>query len=117
MKVGDAPISRYYEFGAFRLAPDAHHLYCNCDVVLSPPNDLTMRLLLVRKSGQVMDRESLIKALWPNTIVEEANLNVHILALRKALGEGPGVQRFIETLPRLGYRFIVPVIERHGSLN
>src|SRR5262249_30696968 len=56
-----------------------------------------------------MNRESLIKALWPNTVVEEANLNVHISALRKALAESQGEQRYIETLPRLGYRFIAPV--------
>lgn len=117
MKVREAPLNLYYEFGAFRLAPDAHHLYRNGEVVLLPPKEFDLLLLLVRNSGQVMDRESLIKALWPNTIVEEANLNVHISALRKALGEGPGEQRFIETLPRLGYRFIVPVIEMKGAPN
>ncbi len=58
-----------------------------------------------------MDRERLIKALWPNTVVEEANLNVHISALRKVLAENPGEQHYIETLPRLGYRFIAPVTE------
>src|SRR5581483_11058825 len=71
--------------------------------------------LLVRHSGQVMGRENLIKALWPNTVVEEANLNVHISALRKALADGSGEQRYIETLPRLGYRFIAPVVEVNGQ--
>src|SRR5262245_44423114 len=62
-----------------------------------------------------MNRESLIKALWPNTVVEEANLNVHISALRKALAENQGEHRYIETLPRLGYRFIAPVTEVNES--
>ena len=68
-------------------------------------------LLLLQNSGRVMDRETLIKALWPDTVVEEANLNVHISALRKALSESPNDHRYIETLPRLGYRFIAEVKE------
>src|SRR5260221_10034986 len=58
-----------------------------------------------------MERESLIKALWPDTIVEEANLNVHISALRKALAERKEGTHYIETLPRHGYRFTAPVFE------
>src|SRR5262249_39918325 len=53
--------------------------------------------------------------LWPDTVVEEANLNVHISALRKALAERSGEQHYIETLPRLGYRFIAPVTEVNGT--
>ena len=80
-----------------------------------PPKEFDLLLLLVQNPGQVMNRESLIKALWPNTVVEEANLNVHISALRKALAESSGEQHFIETLPRLGYRFIAPVTEVNGT--
>src|SRR5262245_55931597 len=72
-------------------------------------------MLLVQNPGQVMNREGLIKALWPDTVVEEANLNVHISALRKALAERSGEQHYIETLPRLGYRFIAPVTEVNGT--
>src|SRR5499426_421029 len=100
-----------YEFGPFRLATAEHRLYRNGEVVLLPPKEFDLLLLLVQNPGQVMNRESLIKALWPNTVVEEANLNVHISALRKALAESGGEQHFIETLPRLGYRFIAPVTE------
>lgn len=80
-----------------------------------PPKEFDLLLLLVQNPGQVMNRESLIKALWPNTVVEEANLNVHISALRKALAENAGELHFIETLPRLGYRFIAPVTEVNGT--
>src|SRR5215510_1083398 len=103
-----------YEFGPFRLATAEHRLYRNGEVVLLPPKEFDLLLLLVQNPGQVMNRESLIKALWPNTVVEEANLNVHISALRKALAESQGEQRYIETLPRLGYRFIAPVTEVGG---
>src|SRR5262245_20865751 len=80
-----------------------------------PPKEFDLLLLLAQNPGRVMNRESLIKALWPNTVVEEANLNVHISALRKALSESAGEQHFIETLPRLGYRFIAPVTEVDGT--
>ena len=102
---------QYYEFGPFRLAPGEHRLYRDGEVILLPPKEFDLLLLLARNPGQVMSRESLIKALWPNTVVEEANLNVHISALRKALAESQGEQHYIETLPRLGYRFIAPVTE------
>src|SRR5262245_59714638 len=107
--------SPFYEFGPFRLAPDEHRLYRDGEVILLPPKEFDLLLLLVQNSGQVMNRESLIKALWPNTVVEEANLNVQISALRKALAENQGEQRYIETLPRLGYRFIAAVTEVNES--
>src|SRR5215510_5601688 len=100
-----------YEFGPFRLATAEHRLYRNGEVVMLPPKEFDLLLLLAQNPGRVMSRENLIKALWPNTVVEEANLNVHISALRKALAESAGDQHFIETLPRLGYRFIAPVTE------
>src|SRR5262245_13011340 len=107
-------VSQYYEFGPFRLAPVEHRLYRDGEIVLLPPKEFDLLLLLVRNSGQVLDRERLIKSLWPNTVVEEANLNVHISALRKALAESHGEHQYIETLPRLGYRFIAPVTEVNG---
>ncbi len=111
MRPVERRVRHYYEFGPFRLATAEHRLYRNGEVVLLPPKEFDLLLLFVQHSGQVMDRESLLKALWPNTVVEEANLNVHISALRKALAENSGEPQYIETLPRLGYRFIAPVIE------
>jgi Tol biopolymer transport system component/DNA-binding winged helix-turn-helix (wHTH) protein len=107
--------NQFYEFGPFRLAAAEHRLYRNGEVIMLPPKEFDLLLLLVQNPGQVMNRESLIKALWPNTVVEEANLNVHISALRKALAERSGEQHYIETLPRLGYRFIAPVTEVDGA--
>jgi Tol biopolymer transport system component/DNA-binding winged helix-turn-helix (wHTH) protein len=107
----ESQLGLYYEFGPFRLDPGERRLYRDGEVILLPPKEFDLLLLLVRSSGKLMDRETLIKALWPKTVVEEANLNVHISALRKTLGETPDEYRYIETLPRLGYRFIAPVIE------
>src|SRR5215813_14094779 len=106
--------NQYYEFGPFRLAANEHRLYRDGEVIMLPPKEFDLLLLLVQNPGQVMNRENLIKALWPDTVVEEANLNVHISALRKALAERSGEQLYIETLPRLGYRFIAPVTEVNG---
>jgi Tol biopolymer transport system component/DNA-binding winged helix-turn-helix (wHTH) protein len=107
----ESQLGLYYEFGPFRLDPGERRFYRDGEIILLPPKEFDLLLLLVRSSGKLMDRESLIKALWPKTVVEEANLNVHISALRKTLGETPDEYRYIETLPRLGYRFIAPVIE------
>jgi Tol biopolymer transport system component/DNA-binding winged helix-turn-helix (wHTH) protein len=111
----ESQLGLYYEFGPFRLDPGERRLYRDGEVILLPPKEFDLLLLLVRSSGKLMDRESLIKALWPKTVVEEANLNVHISALRKTLGETPDEYRYIETLPRLGYRFIMPVVEVNPS--
>ncbi|MBO0719836.1 MAG: PD40 domain-containing protein [Blastocatellia bacterium] len=107
----ESQLGLYYEFGSFRLDPGERRLYREGEIVLLPPKEFDLLLLLVRSSGKLKDRESLIKALWPKTVVEEANLNVHISGLRKTLGENPEEYRYIETVPRLGYRFIAPVIE------
>ncbi|MBS1810482.1 MAG: PD40 domain-containing protein [Acidobacteria bacterium] len=103
------PLSPAYEFGPFHMALAEHRLYRQGEMVLLPPKEFELLLLLVQHAGQVMERDRLIKALWPNTIVEEANLNVHISALRKVLATNSGDNQYIETLPRLGYRFIAPV--------
>ncbi|MCI0663381.1 MAG: transcriptional regulator [Acidobacteria bacterium] len=118
MSAAEWHVSQYYEFGPFRLAPVEHRLYRDGEIVLLPPKEFDLLLLLIRNSGQVLDRERLIKSLWPNTVVEEANLNVHISALRKALAESQGEHQYIETLPRLGYRFrLSPLTETRSHLS
>ncbi|HZS03591.1 MAG TPA: winged helix-turn-helix domain-containing protein [Blastocatellia bacterium] len=108
-------VRRFYEFGPFRLVPDEQRMYREGEVVRLSPRVFELLLLLARNAGQVMDREGLISTLWPDTVVEEANLNVHISALRKALGESPGGHQYIETLPRLGYRFVASVREMEAD--
>lgn len=99
-----------YEFEALRL--DAHQrLLFGAD---GAPIPLTSRafdtlLFMIEHTGDVLDKETLMKAVWPDSIVEENNLNQSIAAVRRALGETPGDHRFIITIPGRGYRFVAPV--------
>src|SRR5262249_16748523 len=64
---------------------------------------------LVERHGHLVEKDELLKKVWPDTFVEEANLASNILQLRKALGDGENGQRFIETVPKRGYRFVASV--------
>jgi DNA-binding winged helix-turn-helix (wHTH) protein len=66
-------------------------------------------LVLVRRGREVVSKEELLKEVWPDSFVEEANLSQHIFKLRKALGDTLEGERYIVTLPGRGYRFAVPV--------
>ena len=65
-------------------------------------------MALVERAGDVVTKEELLQRVWPDTFVEEANLSVNVSALRKALGTGEGGHAYIQTIPRRGYRFVVP---------
>lgn len=65
-------------------------------------------MALVERAGDVVTKEELLQRVWPDTFVEEANLSVNVSALRKALGKGEDGQPYIQTIPRRGYRFVVP---------
>ena len=66
--------------------------------------------VLVDRAAAPVSKEALMQAAWPGLTVEESNLMVQIAALRRVLREEPGCERWIETLPRRGYRFVGPVI-------
>lgn len=66
-------------------------------------------LYLVRNSGKVVERDELLSAIWPDTVVEENNLTQHISALRRSLGEKPDDHRYIATIPGRGYKFVAKV--------
>src|SRR5499427_8740388 len=65
---------------------------------------------LVERPGVLVSKDALIEAAWPGRLVEESNLPVQVAALRRVLGEAPGGDRWIETMPGRGYRFIGPVL-------
>jgi DNA-binding winged helix-turn-helix (wHTH) protein len=102
---------KQYEFGPFRLDSSERRLLREGEPVPLSPKVFDLLFVLVRRPGQILEKEELLRAVWPDTIVEENNLSVNISALRKALGEGPNQHTYIETLPRRGYRFIAPVSE------
>lgn len=98
-----------YQFGAFQLIPHEHQLLCNGSQIALPPKTFETLVVLVEKSGRLIEKEELMQTLWPETFVEEANLTHHISALRKALGEKEDGQQYIQTVPRRGYRFVADV--------
>src|SRR6266550_6284467 len=100
----------FYEFGCFRVDEGERLLLRQGEPVPLAPKVFDTLLALVRDRGHVLDKERLMKQLWPDTFVEESNLTYNISQLRKALGDGAG-ERYIETIPRRGYRFTAPVRE------
>jgi Tol biopolymer transport system component/DNA-binding winged helix-turn-helix (wHTH) protein len=92
-----------YEFGPFRLEPSERKLQRGNEIVALTPKAFDTLLLLVRNSGHLMEKDELLRMLWPDSFVEEGSLSNSIFMLRKALGEDPA---FIETVPRRGYRFV-----------
>jgi eukaryotic-like serine/threonine-protein kinase len=98
-----------YEFGPFRMDPDKQVLLRDGQLIAVTPKAFETLLVLVRRGREVVSKEELLKKVWPDSFVEEANLSQHIFKLRKALGDTLEGQRYIVTLPGRGYRFAVPV--------
>jgi DNA-binding winged helix-turn-helix (wHTH) protein len=99
-----------YLFDRFQLDVTRRKLLSAAGVVLSL-NSRAMEalLLLVANAGHIMERRRLMQTIWPDTIVEDNNLNQCILAIRKALGETAGSNRYVMTVPGRGFCFVCPV--------
>ena len=100
-----------YEFGKFRLDPANHRLLSGGTPVALTPKVFELLLVLVQNGSRLTTKEGLTRRVWPNTVVEEANLTVNISALRRLLGETADGRPYIETVPKKGYRFVAPVAE------
>ena len=99
-----------YEFGAFRLDSWQQVLMRDQSVAVSlTPRAYDLLLYFLEHPGQLLTKSTLMKAIWPGTVVEENNLSQHVSVLRRALGEGDNGARYIVTVPRRGYRFIANV--------
>jgi DNA-binding winged helix-turn-helix (wHTH) protein/TolB-like protein len=105
----------FYEYGSFRLDPVEHRLTRNGIAVPLAPKAFELLLFLVQNQGRLLSKEQIMETLWPGSFVEEANLTVSISVLRKVLGEKEGNLRYIETIPKKGYRFIASVREVQGT--
>ena len=99
----------FYEFGRFRLNTADRVLLREGQLVPLTPKVFDILLALVENGGRLLEKDDLMKRVWPDTFVEEGNLTQNISLLRKALGEGIAGQQFIETIPRRGYRFVSPI--------
>jgi TolB-like protein/DNA-binding winged helix-turn-helix (wHTH) protein/Tfp pilus assembly protein PilF len=98
-----------YEFGRFTLISTEKRLLCDGKVVPLAPKVFDTLLLLVENHGRLVQKDELLKALWPDTVVEEVGLAHNVSQLRKVLGDPADDPKFIETLPKRGYRFIAAV--------
>jgi eukaryotic-like serine/threonine-protein kinase len=110
-KPENSPRVRSYEFGPFSLNPLKRIVFRGNDPVPVSPKCFDILLVLVEHSDEVLVKEELMERVWPNTVVEEGNLNRHISTLRKVLGESPNDHHYIVTVPGCGYRFVAEVRE------
>jgi DNA-binding winged helix-turn-helix (wHTH) protein/TolB-like protein/Flp pilus assembly protein TadD len=101
--------SDFYEFGRFRVKSDERLLLRGEDLVPLTPKAFDILLTLLENDGRIVNKDDLMKKVWPNTFVEEGNLTQNVSLLRKALGESANGPQFIETVPRRGYRFVAAV--------
>ena len=99
-----------YEFGGFRLNPGAHSLVGPDGAPIELPSRAFDALLcLVQRAGQVVDKATLLRVVWPRTVVEDNSLYQCVLAIRRALGDDGAERRFVITLPGRGFQFVAPV--------
>ena len=100
-----------YQFANFRLDTGERVLESGGRPISITPKALEVLIALVENRGHIVEKENLMRQVWPGTFVEENNLAFNISALRKLLGENSASPRFIETIPKRGYRFIADVIQ------
>ena len=98
-----------YRFGDFELDPTELVLRRKGVFVPLTPKATHALFLLIENAGALVSRDAFMEALWPDLVVEEANLTVAIHAIRKALGQGPDGEQYISTVAGRGYRFAVHV--------
>ena len=103
-----------FEFGLYRLIPAERLLLREEVPVRLPPKAFDALVLLVENAGHLLEKEELLKKVWPGTFVEESNLAQLVSILRKAMQDGEDGFQYIETVPRSGYRFIAEVRELTG---
>jgi len=98
-----------YEFGPYVMDPRSRILLKDGATVRLTPKAFDTLLVLVQHAPQVVAKEQLLKEVWPDIFVEEGSLSHNIHGLRKVLGDGSSEPRYIETIPKRGYRFVAPV--------
>jgi DNA-binding winged helix-turn-helix (wHTH) protein/Tol biopolymer transport system component len=102
-----------YEFGPFRLLVEEQVLLRDGQPLPLTPKAFQILLALLENQGHVVRKEALMQRVWPDTFVQEDNITYHVSAVRKALGDGENGNRYIETVPRRGYRFVGVVNGTH----
>ena len=104
-------VKQLYEFGPFCLDPAEHALLRDGRPIRLRPKVFEILLVLIENHGHLVEKDKLMNSVWAEQFVEEGNLNKNISMLRQALGEGENGHKFIETVPKRGYRFVADVRE------
>jgi Tol biopolymer transport system component/DNA-binding winged helix-turn-helix (wHTH) protein len=104
-----APENQLYEFGPYVIDARSRILLKDGATVRLTPKAFDTLLVLVQHASQVVEKEQLLKEVWPDIYVEEGSLSHNIHGLRKVLGDDSSEPRYIETIPKRGYRFVAPV--------
>jgi Tol biopolymer transport system component/DNA-binding winged helix-turn-helix (wHTH) protein len=104
-----------YDFGPFSLDVKKRRLLKDGQAIPVTSKNFETLLALIENSDRVVEKDELLKRVWPDTVVEERNLAVSISTLRKVLGETPDAPEYIVTVPGRGYRFVAPVRERQAE--
>jgi DNA-binding winged helix-turn-helix (wHTH) protein len=97
-------------FPPFRFDPVNQQVWCDAQLLPLRPKSVAVLSALLAAAGRLVTRQELLRTVWPDTTVSPAALKVCIRELRHALGDKSATPRFIETLPRQGYRFIGSVV-------
>src|SRR5215207_10087615 len=98
-----------YEFGPYVMDPRSRILLKDGATVRLTPKAFDTLFVLVQHAPQVVAKEQLLREVWPDIFVEEGSLSHNIHGLRRALGDDSSEPRYIETIPKRGYRFVAPV--------
>jgi DNA-binding winged helix-turn-helix (wHTH) protein/TolB-like protein/Tfp pilus assembly protein PilF len=110
MKSGTPPRSRLRRFGVFELDESSGELRRNGTLIHLPPQPMQILKLLIENAGEVVDRDRIHREVWGGTAVDfDRSLNVAVAQIRAALNDGAASPRFVQTLPRRGYRFMAEV--------
>lgn len=109
------PHNPRFEFGPFQLDLNDRLLTRAGEVISLRPKATEILVRLVTNAGQLIRKDELLKEVWPDTFVEESNLSQTIFVLRKALGDDRGEPKYIETVPRRGYRFVAAVRDEEAK--
>jgi len=110
------PSNAVYEFGPFRLELKEHRLVREGRAIPLTGKAFHTLRVLVERHGKLVSKQDLMCAVWPETTVEENNLDRNISTVRKALEEKAAGRQYIETVPRVGYRFVAEVSEAAGEV-
>lgn len=97
------------EFGSYRIDREQRVLLSEHEIVPLAPKVFDTLLVLVESTGRVIEKDELLKKVWPDTFVGESSLARNISTLRKVLGQSPGDEGYIQTIPKRGYRFVPEV--------